>query len=118
MSKVNVKVSLENIATNEIYKKEFLGILRDEKLIYRDEEILCEFLLNEIIYIRKINDFESFKFIFKEKEESYIKYENISTNQSLDIPLYTEKIVKNIQGIEILYQVDGNEKFHFILECR
>ncbi len=118
MSKVSVKVSLENITNKEIYKKDFLGILRDEKLIYKEDKVLCEFLLNDLIYIRKINDFESFKFNFKEHEQSYIKYENTATNQSINIPLYTEKIVKNIQCVEILYQVDGNEKFHFILECR
>jgi hypothetical protein len=66
------------------------------------------------MYIRKINEKESFIFSFQEKESSYIEYKN--GKQILKIPLYTLKINKNNQNIDILYQVDDKAKFHFILE--
>ncbi len=118
MSKVNVISAIENLTKKEILKIETTGICTSDKLVYKENEVLCEWDFNNVVYKRKINENESFSFFFKEMNNSYIRYENSTLNQRLDIPLYTKKLIKEEKKIDILYQVDLQDEFHLILEYK
>lgn len=99
-------------------KKETLfcgkGLLKEDILYFKDDNIKNELWIknDQLVLMRKFKN-EEFYFPFIEKEHTKIEYK--SSMGILEIPLYTEKIIKEKNKIEIDYIVDESEQIQFIV---
>ena len=111
-------VQVKSFLQNKWEKKEPFfcgkGLLKENILSFNENDIKNElnFKNDKLILRRKLKN-EEFYFTFIEKENTKIEY--TSSMGTLEIPLYTEKIVKEKNKIEIDYIVDGSEAIKFTI---
>ncbi len=122
MSKIKVNLSLKN--KNEVINKEFKGIIIDNKIIYKDENISVTFLCekNKLIMNRNSPEYNA-KFIFSNnnitkcvynvKSEGILIYFYIKTKKLIidnkrfvvDYELYQQDELIEVVNFEIKYEV-------------
>lgn len=110
---VTVRSFIQNKLENEIHSFEGNGLLSKQVLRFVENKIHNELRmeLDKVIFVRKIGSKETFYFTFQEKKKTFLEYS--SGVGMLQIPLYTERIVKKDKKIEIDYILNETEKFLF-----
>lgn len=91
------------------------GLLKENILYFQKGNVKNELWIknDKLILKRKFQNKDEFYFTFIEKEKTTIEYK--SSMGTLEIPFYTEKIVKEKNKIEIDYIVDESEQIKFIV---
>jgi len=113
MSKVNITSILKNKNTKEIIKNNIKGIVNDNIINYIDNNTKVNIKISDsIIMTRKEEDSEII-FEFKELENTKCIYKIY--NKILELNIYTNKIVKRDNYLEIDYNIE-EEKLNFRIE--
>lgn len=110
---VTVHSSIQNKLENDFHSFEGKGLLSKQILRFVENKIHNELRmeLDKVIFIRKMVGKEIFYFTFQEKKKTFLEYS--SGVGMLQIPLYTERIVKKDKKLEIDYILNETEKFLF-----
>ena len=122
MSKIKINSTLKT--TNEVIKKEFMGILIEDKIIYNDDAVNVTFSFknNELIMKRSSKEYSiEFKFsknnttkcVYNVKSENIIVYLDIKTKRLIiednrvivDYELYQQNELVESVVFEIIYEV-------------
>ena len=118
--KIKVKGKLENISNFETIDIDTNGIKNKESIIFKDNDIkyTIKFNNSSIILKRETEEFIN-NFVFTEGKKSNSEYYIKEYKTNIDIEIYTTKIVKTDEYIEIHYQIsENNNSFIFTLEMR
>ena len=118
--KIKVKGKLENISNFETIDIDTNGIKNKESIIFKDNDIkyTIKFNNSSIILKRETEEFIN-SFVFTEGKKSNSEYYVKEYKTNIDIEMYTTKIIKTDEYIEIHYQIsENNNSFIFTLEMR
>lgn len=115
MAKVKIDCTIKNITLNEEVKLVSDGILNNKKIVYKDKDAICELVIEEkeVTFLKKRFDGINLRLNFKDKKNNYIDV--LGDGYSTRIPLLTESISIENNKIEVIYQIDNNERFLFCL---
>ena len=118
--KIKVKGKLENISNFETIDIDTNGIKNKESIIFKDNDIkyTIKFNNSSIILKRETEEFIN-SFVFTEGKKNNSEYYVKEYKTNIDIEMYTTKIIKTDEYIEIHYQIsENNNSFIFTLEMR
>lgn len=118
MALVNLLSNVKNITSKCEEKEECSGIKSSNKIIYKLNDSTNEivFLKDKILFSKKRKDGIKMEFKFEKGKRTLILFK--MKEGTLNIPLYTEDIIKTDKILKINYQVNDFEKFEFTLEFR
>ncbi len=108
---VTVRSSIKNRLENDLYSFEGKGLLNKQILRFVENKIHNELRmeLDKVVFIRKKENEGTFYFTFQEKKNTFLEYSGAVG--TLKIPLYTERMLKKENKIEIDYILNETEKF-------
>lgn len=113
MMVVAIHSFIQNKVENVSHSFEGKGLLSKQILHFVENEIHNELQMQEdkIVLKRKIDGKEELSFTFVENKTTNLEYS--STIGSVQIPLYTKRIMQEDGKIEIDYILNENEAFSF-----
>lgn len=110
MAKVHVKTKLKN--EEETHDFDGLGLLRDDQLIFYDEQVKMIIMLDDMKVIRENSES---KIILDFKGSDSSSFELKSKNISVPIPCELSYLKKKENHIEIHYKIE-DQLFKFYVE--
>lgn len=112
MAKKLIKSILENKSNNEKIEYEFKGIVLDNKITYKENDMLVNIQLNKDIILTRSDDIKRITLNFKLNEKTKCTYEIYG--KVLELNLCTNKIVREENYLEIDYKIE-EENINFKL---
>lgn len=120
MSKINIKVMLENKTEHKFFNNEIRGIVTDNKIKYMDNEVSVIIYLkdDQVIIERKSKDyFVSIPLLLNQNTRGIYDIKNLGL---IDLMIYTNKMDISDTVLDIEYQLiidkEVTNDFHFHLE--
>lgn len=111
MSKIRIKATINN------EKFLFKGIKKQNKLIYKDNDILVTIDIANVVTLRRENFDFKLNLIFDKNKNTNGIYLLKSANSYLDLLIETKKLIVLEDFIEIIYNINNNkENIEFKLE--
>ncbi len=111
MSKVRIKTTI-----NE-KKSIFIGIKKQNRIIYNDIDILVAIDIADIVTLRRENSEFKLNLIFDKNKNTKGIYLLKKSNKYLELQVKTEELIIESNNIKIIYHiVDGAETIEFKLE--
>ena len=111
MSKIKIKATIND------EKFLFKGIKKQNKIIYKDNDILVTIDITNIIILTRENFDFKLNLIFDKNKNTIGTYLLKTSNNYLELQIKTEKIVVEQNSIEIIYNINNNEEsINFKLE--
>lgn len=111
MSKIRIKATVND------EKFLFKGIKKENKIIYKDNDVSVIIDISNIIILTRENLDFKINLIFDKKENTKGVYLLKSSNNYLELQIKTEKLVVLENSIEIIYNINSNEEtINFKLE--
>lgn len=113
MPKKLVNITIKN--GEESNKITVNAIVEDEKIKYLEKDnTIVVFKYKDNILIRENNDLRM-EYIFKERQETEGILLIKEYNKEMSIKIYTEKIIKNDENLEVEFNIENN-KFIYNIE--
>lgn len=107
MAKISCVINLKEDDKIVIDKKEVIGIKNDNKITFKDDDIIVTIIVNNNrIMMKRVNKEYELNLEFEERINTVGKYFLNNDNLWLPIEVFTDKILVSEKSVEVDYYID------------